>query len=64
MVEKVSEKSMVIYYQFVYYCSVDILRGELVLVTFFYYLSHFCEVTRDCRGVSFYYHVVVKAYVL
>lgn len=55
---------MVIYYQLVYYCAVDVLRWEFVLVSFFYHLCHVCEVLGYRWSVLHYYQVVMVDYIL
>ena len=64
VMEKMSEQPVVIDDQFVDDCPVDILRGEFVLIAFFYYLSHVCKVLRDCWSILLNNQVVVTDNVL
>ena len=59
-----SEEILIVDYKLVDYCSVDILGWKLVLIPFFYYLSHFCEMTRYCRGVVIDDKVIVANHIL
>jgi hypothetical protein len=62
--EKVSEKTVIIDYKFIYDCPMNVLRGKFILVSFFYNLSHISEVTRNCWGILLDYKVVMTDDVL
>ena len=64
VIEQMFEERRIIYYQLVNYRPVDILTGKLVLVTLFYDLGHFREVSRDCFGILVDYKSIMADYVL
>ena len=64
MCKEMFEKGLIIHYQFVDDCAVDVLTWELVGVAFFYHFGHLSEVTRDGGSVLLDYQVVVANHVL
>ena len=64
MMEKMPEELVVIYNQLVYYSSMNVLTGELVLVTLLDDLGHVCEVLRDGDCIRLNYKLVVEYYIL
>lgn len=64
VLEEVPEHVMIIYYQFVYYSSMDVLWWELILVPFLYHLGHLGEVPWYRRSVVVDDQVVVADHIL
>lgn len=58
------EEGLIIHYEFVDDCAVDVLTWELVGVAFFDHFGHLSEMTRDGWSVLLDYQVVVANYVL
>ena len=64
VIEQMFEERRIINDQLVNYRPMNILTGKLVLVTLFYDLGHFREVSRDCFGILVDYESVMADYVL
>ena len=59
MIKEVFEETWIIDYELVQYGSVNVLTWEFILVSFFYYLRHLCEVSRDIWSILLYYQIVM-----